>query len=213
MLRSVFALAGCTLAVSSQATGLVPLELTVNGGFESGDATGFTSFPSAGSTFVVSPAFASTGGFGAEVFNNSPASAAVIQQLGIGQGVVVTGEEVSISFDARGETAAGGVVFAEFFSELAAGGTSRAEILGSGPLALTDAFQTFTFTTLTGPDVSGGVTLQFAVITGGDLGSTARFEVDNASVTVQRVPEPATALLLGLGGLAVLGRRRRRRRA
>ena len=187
----------------------VPLELTTNGDFETGDDTGFTSFPTSNSTFLVAPAFASTGLFGGEVNNpgGSPSSA-VIKQANIGQGIVEPGDTIEISFDARGETAAGGVVFPEFFSELDGGGVSKAEILGGGPLPLSSAFQTFSFTTTAGDNVDGGVSLQFAVITGGDANSAARLEVDNVSVTVDVIPEPAGLAALGLGGLALLARRR-----
>lgn len=206
MFKSTLALGLTAFALSAHAA---PVELTVNGGFETGDDTGFTSFPTPSSTFEISSDFASSGNFGAEVFNNTAASSAVIQQLRIGEGFVVSGEQVQISFDARGETTNGGVVFAEFFSELASEGVSSTEILGNAPLALSSAFQTFTFTTLTGSDVGGGVTLQFAVVTGGDAGSTARVEVDNLSVTVERIPEPASLAILGLGATALLARRRR----
>ncbi len=53
----------------------------------------------------------------------------VIKQANRGIGLVNPGDEVTISFDYRGTTSAGGVIFAEFFSELSGGGTSKAEIL------------------------------------------------------------------------------------
>lgn len=181
--------------------------ITMNGGFETGDTSGWESFPSPTSTFNVT-SDANTGNFAAEVFNDFAPSGAVVKQANLGIGTVNPGDPIEISFAAKGSFAAGGVAFAEFFSEIDGGGTSSAEILSGGPLVLTDTYQTFTFNTIAGPDVSGGVTLQFVAATGADPGSTAVLFIDDATVTV--IPEPATAML-GLSSLAFFGLRRRRR--
>jgi MYXO-CTERM domain-containing protein len=119
--------------------------------------------------------------------------------------VVNPGEQVTISFAAKGEGAIGGVAFAEFFSEIAGGGVSSSILLGGAPLALTNQYHTFNFTVNAGPDVSGGVTLQFAAVTGANPGSVSVLFIDNASVSV--IPEPAGAALLGIGVLGALRRR------
>jgi MYXO-CTERM domain-containing protein len=85
--------------------------------------------------------------------------------------------------------------------------TTPSEILGGGPLALTDTYQTFHFSVVAGPDVSGGITLQFAAVTGADAGSVSVLFLDDASVTV--VPAPPAAGALGLAGLVGCTRRRR----
>lgn len=183
--------------------GAAAAEFTVNGGFEAGDLSGWTSFPTTNSTFKLTND-ANSGSFAAEVFNNDVAAAAVVKQANIGKGIINAGDEITISFAVKGSTANGGVAFAEFFSEIDGGGVSKSEILGGGPLPLTGSYQTFTFVTTAGPDVSGGVTLQFAAVTGADVGSVTVLFIDDASV----VPGPGALALLGLGGLASLRRRR-----
>ncbi len=170
-------------------------DISVNGGFETGDLTGWQVFESAAAqTSIVSPG--SSSNFAVRINNQQLASASLIKNANIGIGpawpaadTVQPGETVVISLDARGTTAVGGVAFAEFFSELSAGGTSQNEILGGAPLALDPdptVWTTFSFTTTTGPDVSGGVTLQLAAITGGAPGSVADIEFDNISVRIVR---------------------------
>ena len=192
----------CAMTVSANAQ----VELTTNGNFDAGDLSGWSYFPTASSSFTTTTDFVSPG-FAGQLFNAAPASAAVIKQANIGMGIVNPGQEVTISFDAKGLGLVGGVSFAEFFSEIDGGGTSSSVILGGGPLSLTSDYQTFSFTTLAGPDVSGGVTLQLTATTGGAPGSLAVLLVDNVSVSV--IPEPTSASLLALGGLGLFARRRR----
>ena len=69
------------------------------------------------------------------------------------------------------------VLRAAFFSEVDGGGVSSAVILGGAPLALDPdptVWTSYSFTTAAGPDVSGGVTLQLAAITGAAVGSTSQ---------------------------------------
>ncbi|MEM7622749.1 MAG: carbohydrate binding domain-containing protein [Planctomycetota bacterium] len=205
-MNNVFAIAAVA-AASSVALGQV--ELTTNGNFETGDTSGWQDFPTGDSSFgVTGDSFA--GAFAGDLSNVATGSAAVIKQANLAAGgLLEAGQTVNISFWAKGEGAAGGVSFAEFFSELDGGGTSSAEILGGAPLALTSEYQFFSFTTVTGADVSGGVTLQFTATTGANIGSTQQLFIDDVSVTVDRlVPSPGAIAALGLGGLVATRRRR-----
>ncbi len=157
-------------------------ELTVNGDFELGDTSSWQSFPTATSTFNVT-SDAASGNWAGQVYNDTLASSAVVKQANLGVGFVTPGSTVDISFAAKGTGEVGGVAFAELFSEIAGGGVSHAEILGGAPLALTTSWQTFTFSTTAGNDVSGGITLQFAAVTGGATGSTIDLFIDDVSVT------------------------------
>lgn len=187
-------------------------ELALNGGFESGDFSGWTLFPGAG-VASVSTMNPSSGLYSANL--DASANAAVdtlIKNANIGVGQVVPGEMITIAFDARGTTANGGVLFAEFFSELDGGGVSATEILGGGPLGLNadpEVWTSFMFTTFAGPDVSGGVTLQLKSACGPVAGCTANVFLDNISVSTSAVPVPAAFWLFG-SALAMMGWVRRR---
>jgi uncharacterized protein (TIGR03382 family) len=197
--------ASFVVALAAFAGSASAVELTTNGGFEAGDLSGWASFPTTNSTFNITTD-SNSGVFGAEVFNNDPAAGAVVKQANLGKGLVKAGETITISFAVKGSTANGGVAFAEFFSEIDGGGVSKSQILGGGPLALTGSYQIFNFVTTAGDDVSGGVTLQFAAVTGADTGSVAVLFIDDASVTI--IPAPGALAIFGLGGLAAIRRRR-----
>jgi hypothetical protein len=95
----------------------------------------------------------------------------LIKNANLQAGNLTPGAVVTVSFDMRGTlSGAGGVVFAELFSELAGEGVSKAEILGNGPLEPTAAWTTYSFTTTLGADVSGGVTLQLKASCGAVVG-------------------------------------------
>lgn len=189
-------------------TSLVPMmasaNFATNGDFETGDTAGWESFPTGSSVFEAQTSDVDSGIYSGRVFNDATGSAAVIKQANVGIGSIVPGDPITVTFRAKGNFEAGGVSFAEFFSELDGGGTSAAEIFGGAPLPLTSSYETYTFNTVAGPDVSGGVTLQFTATTGANVGSTAELFVDSVSIT----PEPATAAMFGLGGLAMLRRRK-----
>ncbi len=160
------------------------LDLAVNGGFETGDVSDWVSFPTPNSTFEAT-SDANTGSFGGFILNEDQTSSAVIKQANLGAGLIAPGDTIEVSFFAKGEFGIGGVAFAEFFSEIDGGGVSKSEIFTGAPLALTDTYQPFTFTTTAGSDVSGGVTLQFAVVNGAVEGSFANFTVDDVTINIE----------------------------
>jgi len=160
-------------------------ELTTNGGFETGDFTGTVQFANSG-TQTISAVNPKTGTFSANLFVANTVSDTVLKFGNLSPGGFTPGQTVTVSFDMRGSLNPGGVGFAEFFSELSGGGTSKADILfGGGPIfpnADPAVWTHFSTTVTTGPDTSGGVTLQLKVASGGSTNAELFF--DNVSVSV-----------------------------
>jgi len=223
---SIVAAAAMSLfAGAAQAVDLVPVELAINGGFETGNKDGwsqeFGTFPgSTGSITVGSPG--SNSNFAATISTGLPGFGLGVgfKNANLAIGNVMPFEQVTISFDVKGSYAVGGVAFAEFFSELASGGVSKSVLLGGAPLFAASecagfnavTFTRCTFTTTTGANVAGGVTLQLLSASGGAVGSSATTVFDNVSISVMRpVPEPGTyaLMLAGLVGVGAIVRRRR----
>ncbi len=205
VLRSIVA-AAAALSIASVATAT---ELAINGGFETGDFSGYVQFPTGPGQQTITSTNPSSGNFAASIVNDVAFSNSLFKAANLGIGTVTPGQTLFVSFDARGSLPIGGVAFAEFFSELAGGGVSKAEILGGAPLAFNsdpEVWTTFNFTVITGADVSGGVTLQLGATNGPFAGTTAFY--DNISVSTGTVvPEPSA---LGIAGLGLLALRRRR---
>jgi hypothetical protein len=182
--------AGIAALLCSGAVHAVPtVELAVNGGFETGTFAGWTQFPTGPtSNQFISTVNPASGTYAGEINNTVLISNSLFKQANIGIGQVAPGgQTIHVNFDARGSFGIGGVAFAEFFSELSGGGTSKAEILGLNPLAVNadpNVWTHFSFDVTTGPDVSGGVTLQLGATTGGAAGSVAHMWYDNISITV-----------------------------
>lgn len=211
--RQLFLAPFATLLLCAGSAQAAPIELAVNGGFETGDFTGWAQFPGsagpAGQT--ISSTNPSSGSFSGRLTEPNPA-ANIIKQANLAPGLWTEGQEITISFDYRGTASAGGVLFAELFSEIDGGGTSSSVILGGGPLfpnADPNTWTSVSFTGFAGPDTSGGITLQLNAACGADANCVSDYYIDNVSIMADVVPIPAAVWLFG-SGLGMLGWMRRK---
>lgn len=164
--------------------------IVINGGFETGTFDGWEQFPGGGGVQAIVTDNPSSGTYAARlnIPVRGPGDGGVdnlIKNSNLEAGNLTPNASVTVSFDMRGTlSGAGGVVFAELFSELSGGGTSKAEILSGAPLAPNATWTPYSFNTTLGPDVNGGVTLQLKVGCGGVEGCGADIYFDNVSIVV-----------------------------
>ena len=166
--------------------------LAVNGDFETGNTSGWTTFvDAAGASFVASITQPKSGSYSGNLIADFSAGSggavdAVVKQANLGAGgFAKPNTEYIISFDLRGAASTGGVFFAEFFSELSAGGVSKAEIITGGPHPLSTSWTNYSYTVRTGSDVTGGITLQLKSSCGPVAGCLVNVFFDNVSIKLK----------------------------
>ena len=191
-------------------------QIVINGGFESGDFTGWAQYPSAGTTQSIITTNPSSGIYAANL--NIPAGAGAVnnvlkqERLLDGTGLLSEGDIISYSFDYRGSAADGGVLFLENFCEtdsvLCGQDLIRVDLL---PMSQ-DIWNSYSGTFTLGAGVTA-YTLQFAAVCGAANTCTTDYYFDNVSVMadVSAVPVPAAVWLFGSGLLGLVGVARRKK--
>ena len=199
-------------------------DVAINGGFETGafndgsENASWQVFPNNGLVEITTDNPAA-GTYAANLIVptrgvGDPPVDALIKNANLGAGFLTPGAPVTITWDMRGSLeGAGGVIFVELFSELAGGGTSKAEIYTGAPLAPNADWTPYSWTTTLGPDVDGGVTLQLKASCGPVVGCGVDSYFDNITITtdVAPVPLPAAAWLFGSALMGLVGMSRRRK--
>ena len=216
MLKKRFTEIAAVVAMTMSAGAAQAVELVDNGGFESGDFTGWVQeSPQGNDSKSVTSVNPASGTYSANLNCSAGVPCdSLLKSANKGIGVVTAGQEITVSFDYRGIQADGGVIFAELFSETDSGGVSKSELITGGPLfGAGDTWNNFSITTTLGPDVSGGVTLLLKSGCGGATSCVSDAYFDNVSMTVNEVPVPAAVWLFGSGLLGLIGVARRKKAA
>ena len=168
-------------------------ELTVNGNFEAGDLSNWIATANGGT--ITAENTAVTDNSWAAYLVAGPTNAPALSQVGLAAGSVNVGDTIDISFDMCGTAADGGVIFPALLSEFGGDTGADRELLAtiaSPPSVWTRYYYS---TVAGGPNanVTGGVSLQFDVVCGGDATCSAAAYFDNVSVTIGGGPVAGTA--------------------
>ena len=212
MLKKRFTETALAVCLVMSAGAAQAVTLGTNGDLESGAFDGsWVVFPNAGTTTIISPG---SGGstYAGEASANAP-TGATMKFANVGAGFLTPGQAFTVDFDWKGTNGIGGVIDIRVFSELSGGGVSKTDILAGGTGAgLTADWTNFGVQNLiAGPDVSGGVTVEFTAICGADAGCFSNLAIDN--VVVSAVPVPAAVWLFGSGLLGLVGIARKKKAA
>jgi hypothetical protein len=168
-------------------------ELTVNGNFEAGDLSNWIATANGGT--ITAENTAVTDNSWAAYLVAGPTNAPALSQVGLAAGSVNVGDTIDISFDMCGTAADGGVIFPALLSEFGGDNGADRELLAtiaSPPSVWTRYYYS---AVAGGPNdnVTGGVSLQFDVVCGGDATCSAAAYFDNVSVTIGGGPIAGTA--------------------
>ncbi|MDJ0832114.1 MAG: family 16 glycosylhydrolase [Gammaproteobacteria bacterium] len=155
------------------------LELITNGGFETGDLTGWLDpAPGAGS-LTVTDTESRNGDWSARA-QVAISQNVFAQQNGVGLGIVTDGDVIDITFDLKGDLNPGAVI--NTLATWSGGGGAIAPNITASVADWTK--YTYT-TTLTGGDLSGGFSLLIEAVCGGVSGCSTDVYIDNVSVKIQ----------------------------
>lgn len=218
-----------SLSAGAVQAAIVDLAAANNGNFETGDLTGWLSFPTNGTTTVGAPnsPLGAAGSYSATLSADASTGASfpAIKLERLGEGFLTGGAAVTISYDAfsplqtvniNDGTQVGKVVFiAEFFTERTGDNGAVNEILQGAPNFLGEGWVHYEFNTFLAADAGGGLSLLFKADCGAN--PTCRFDavIDNVSiitdVATPTVPIPAAAWLFGSGLIGLVGVARKRK--
>jgi hypothetical protein len=155
--------------------------LVTNGGFETGDATGWMLFQNGGSAALDNTT--SNGGvWSGKLATGGPSNPAFKQER-IGAGTVKAGDVVQIKFDHKGAVVQPGAVFNVILFGEGSGGASFTHVFNPAPV-LSGSWTTFTgnYTIAVGTDVSEGISFLIESVCGGDAGCSVSANIDNVSI-------------------------------
>lgn len=204
-------------------------ELVSNGDFETGDLTGWLSFPSPNGTISVAnqnSTIGAPGSFSGNLYadGSGGASFPAIKVERLGEGLLTGGASVTVSYDAYaafqtvdndlGEV--GKVVFiSEFFTERTGDNGAVNNILQNAPDFLNNAWTHYEYTFNLAADAGGGVSLLFKADCGANPGCRLDAYIDNVSIVtdVNAVPVPAAVWLFGSGLIGLVGVARKKKAA
>ena len=155
--------------------------LASNGGFETGDATGWMLFQNGGSA-ALDNTTSNDGTWSGKLATGGPSNPAFKQER-IGAGTVKAGDVVQIKFDHKGAVVQPGAVFNVLLFGEGSGGASFTHVFNPAP-ALSGSWTTFTgkYTIPAGTDVSSGISFLIEAVCGGDAGCSVSANIDNVSV-------------------------------
>ena len=159
-------------------------ELTVNGNFEAGDLSSWIATANGGTITAVNSAV--TDNSWAAYLVAGPTNAPALSQAGLAAGTVNVGDTIDISFDMCGTAADGGVIFPALLSEFGGDTGADRELLATiaSPPSVWTRYYYSAVAGGANANVTGGVSLQFDVVCGGDATCSAAAYFDNVSVTI-----------------------------
>jgi hypothetical protein len=156
-------------------------DIAVNGGFETGDLSGWAVYTNGG-TIIADNTQNNGGTWSGKIFASPAGLNPTLKQERKGAGAIAVGDKVKVTFDYKGSlTGESGAYDMRSFVE-ATDGVNQTEIFSVTP---TSTWQTFTkIYTVAAGDVSGGITLQFGAICGGVAGCSSTLYLDNVSIII-----------------------------
>ena len=190
--------------------------VAINGDFESGALSPWLAVSNGGTIGIDTPPAGnpSAGSFAAHLTaapDGSGAQFPILKLERVAAGLLTPNAPVTVSFDLFGSYGGPGAVFVtELFSEKASGATN--EILAPNAVP-TGTWQTITYSTTLGADVTGGLSLLFKADCGANVGCNIDAYIDNVVIDTAVVPVPAAVWLFGSGLVGLVGVARRKRKA